>query len=122
MTFHLNAALVIWIAGALVGVGFNVYMVNLSFWRRRRLALTKGERLVTWYDSVQWSFGLFVKLIALGIGFWATQLPPAPPLPPDAAWSVRYGRDVITYGLLAMIYGMDIRDGILVYFSRRWWY
>lgn len=118
---NLTVPLIAWIVGDLLGIGLNLYMVDLSFSRRRRLKLTPGERYVTVYDSVQWGFGLFVKLLGLLIALWAATLPPQAPLPLDADWHLRYGRAVITFGLLFMMLGMDVRDVILVYFNRRWW-
>lgn len=118
---NLSWPIVLWIVADIVGMGMNVYMVDLSIRRRHRLEADDPRRLVTWYDSTQWGFGLLVKVIGLLIAIWAVTLPPQRPIPPDAAWSVRWGREIITWGLLSMMYAMDVRDVILVYFNQRWW-
>lgn len=120
---NVTPAVFLWLVGSLVGMGLNGYMIRLSYRRRRRLALSSAEEKITWYDTVQWGFGWAVKLIGFAMAVWVIALPPPlhPPTNAYQRWAVLHGRVILEVGLLVMMYLMDIRDGILVYFNKRWW-
>lgn len=98
----------------------NIWMIVDSF-RDRRIAITREERLVTWGDTVQWGFGWFVKMVGLFLGFWVLALPAAGTRPDNALeqWAIDHRRVIFSGSLLVMLWGMDVRDVVLIFLKRR---
>lgn len=121
---NLTADTLLWEIGALIGVGLNVYMM----WTAGGLiavAKTNEERLVAWGRITQWAFGLAVKVVGLLLGLWAMSLPATghPPTSELQLWAIEHRHIIFIGSLLLMMYGMDIRDAIIVFLEKRleWW-
>lgn len=113
--FHATWETGAWIIGAMVGIVLNGYMIGQAQ-KNRAVARGPEERRIVLGDFAQWGFGLFVKIVGFLFGFWLLLLP-MPGMLPEIdlqRWAIEHGRTIIIWSMLVMMYGMDVRDSILV--------
>lgn len=122
--FHITWEIGIWLGSAMLGIGLNIFMINQAR-LSAQVAGDAAEKRIVLSDQVQWWFGFTVKMLGFLFGFWIILLPYPPGTEPEIGlqqFAREHGRTIITWSLLLMMIGMDIRDGVLVFintYSRR---
>jgi hypothetical protein len=116
VNLNLSPEAILWMLGAAIGISLNIFMIHRTTYKRR-IATDQHEKRIVFADTVQWGFGLFVKCIGLWLGVWAMFLLPPPGTSPDTAvetWAATNARSIFGISLLLMMFGMDVRDGMLI--------
>jgi hypothetical protein len=116
VNFNFSFEAAAWAIGAIIGIGMNAFMIHRTTYKRR-IASDQHERRIVFADIIQWGFGMGVKCIGLWLGVWAIFLLPPAGEPPSTAietWAATNGRTIFGVSMLVMMFGMDIRDGVLI--------